>query len=475
MSAFEPARARRVIRFFERVLRHTKGRWAGSPFLLEPWQREVLEELYGRVDDQGRRLYREALVGVPRKNGKSTIAAGLALYHLGWDGEAGAEVYSLAASKDQARIVFNEARALAQASPLLRRELRVWRTVIEHPRSGSVYRALSSEDRLAHGYNPSFAVVDELHAHKDGELYHAIRTALGAREEPLMLSISTAGWDRSSILWRRYLHGERAEDPRFYFRWYAAPQGAELGDFEAWCRANPSSWRRTPEAHAEALAADLEEAAFRRLYLNQWTSAETRGWLPEGAWEACAGRPTIPRGSEVTLGLDASLRRDTSALVWCRKDERGIYHVRQRTWRRDEELGVVDLQAIKAEILETHRAYSLRWCAYDPFAFGAVAQELAELGVPMLEWPQSSRRMVPATQTLYDAILGKRIRHGGDEVLTAHARHAVVRETEYGPRLDKRRSGEPMDAMVALALAVAAWELVWEESEPEPGIRLLEL
>ena len=473
MGTLEPARARRVVRFFERVLRHTKGRWAGSPFVLEPWQRELVEELYGRVDDQGRRLYREALVGVPRKNGKSTLAAGLALYHLGWDGEAGGEVYSLAASRDQARIVFNEARALAQASPLLRRELRVWRTVIEHPRSGSLYRALSSEDRLAHGYNPSFAVVDELHAHRDGELYHAIRTALGAREEPLMLSISTAGWDRSSILWQRFRHGEEGRDPRFYFRWYAAPRGADIRDFEAWCAANPSSWRRTPEAHAEALAADLEEAVFRRLHLNQWTSAETRGWLPEGAWEACAGRVRIPEGAEITLGLDASLRRDSSALVWCRRDERGTYHVRCRTWRRDEELGVVDLPAIKAEILEAHRAFRLRWCAYDPFGFGPLAQELAELGVPMLEWPQSSRRMVPATQALYDAILGRRLRHGGDEVLSAHARHAVVRETEYGPRLDKRRSGEPMDAMVALALAVAAWELAGVEGPASPTVLVI--
>jgi phage terminase large subunit-like protein len=285
-----------------------------------------------------------------------------------------------------------------------------------------------------------------------------------------MLSITTAGFDRASICWQRFRHGEEHTDPRFYFRWFSAPAGCDIRDLEAWLKANPSSWRRSPEAHAEALASGLDEAVFRRLYLNQWTAAQTRGWLPEGAWEACAGRPVIPPGCEVTLGLDASLRRDTSALVICHRDERGLYHVRQRTWRRDEELGVVDLQAIKHEILEVHRTFRLRWCAYDPFAFGAVAQELAELGVPMLEWPQSSRRMVPATQALYDAIMGRRIRHGADEVLSAHARHAVVRETEYGPRLDKRRSGEPMDAMVALALAVAAWEQSLEEGPATPTI-----
>ncbi len=459
-------RAALVLGFIEEGLLLTKGRWAGSPFRLEPWQREVVRDLYGTLDEHGRRRYREALIGVARKNGKSVLAGALALYHLCFDGEPGAEVYSLAASKDQARVVFGEARALAEASPVLSRVLRVYRNVIEHPASGSVYRVLSSEDRLAHGYNPSFAVVDELHVHQSPDLYLAVRTAMGAREEPLLLAITTAGWDRESILWQRFRHGEEGQDPRFYFRWFSAPQGADIRDFEAWCAANPSSWRRTQDALAEALASDIDEAAFRRLYLNQWTSAATKAWLPEGAWEACAGRPTIPQGSEVTLGLDASLRRDTSALVLCRRDGRGTYHVRCRTWRRDEELGVVDLQAIKAEILEVHRRFRLRWCAYDPFAFGPVAQELAELGVPMLEWPQSSRRMVPATQALYDAILGRRLRHGGDDVLAAHARHAVVRETEYGPRLDKRRSGEPMDAMVALSLAVAAWELVSEEEGP---------
>jgi phage terminase large subunit-like protein len=464
-------RAELVIGFIEEALVLTKGRWAGQPFRLEPWQREVIREIYGTLDADGRRRYREALIGIARKNGKSTLAGALALYHLCFDGEPAAEVYSLAASKDQARIVFHEARALAEASPVLRHLLKIWRNAIEHPASGSIYRVLSSEDRLAHGYNPSFAIVDELHAHQSPDLYHAMRTALGAREEPLMLSITTAGWDRTSILWQRYRHGEEGKDPSFYFRWFGAPQGCDIYDWGAWCAANPSSWRQTHAAQADALrsiGAD-DEAAFRRLHLNQWTSAQTRGWLPEGAWEACAAKPKIPRGAEITLGLDASLRRDTSALVWCHRDARGTYHVRQRTWRRDEELGMVDLQAIKHEILDAHRSFAVRWCAYDPFGFGALAQELAELGVPMLEWPQSSRRMVPATQALYDAVLSRRIRHGGDEVLAAHARHAVVRETEYGPRLDKRRSGEPMDAMVALALAVAAWELP-EEQRVEPAL-----
>lgn len=459
-----------VLRFIEDGLRLVKGRWAGAPFRLEPWQREIVCDLYGTLDEHGRRRYREALIGVARKNGKSSLAAALALYHLCFDGEPGAEVYSLAASKDQARVVFGEARMLAEASPLLSRVLGIYRNAIEHPASGSVYRVLSSEDRLAHGYNPSFAVVDELHAHTSPDLYLAMRTAMGAREEPLMLSITTAGWDRESILWQRYVHGESGSDERFYFRWFSAPQGCSLDDYDAWCAANPSSWRRTSEAQAEALASDIDEAAFRRLHLNQWTSSETQAWLPAGAWESCLGQVSIPAGSEITLGLDASLRRDTSALVWCRRDERGTYHVRCRTWKRDEELGVVDLQGIRAEILEAHRAHRLRYCVYDPFAFGPVAQELAELGVPMLEWPQSSRRMVPATQVLYDAILGRRVRHDGDEVLAAHARHAVVRETEYGPRLDKRRSGEPMDAMVALSLAVAGWELVQPEDEVVPQL-----
>jgi phage terminase large subunit-like protein len=243
-----------VVRFFEKALIHAKGRWAGQPFLLEPWQRELLTELYGRVGPDGRRWYREALIGIARKNGKSALTAGLALYHLTIGGEAGGEVYSLAASRDQARIVFNVARAMVEASPLLAKACRPYRSVIEHKESGSIYRTLSAEAGLAHGYNPCAAIVDELHVHPDGELYEAMKTAMGAREEPLLVSITTAGFDADSFCYQMFDRARRGDDPRLLFRWWQGPDGCAVDDGAAWRvrirrRGSPTSfwlisWRR---------------------------------------------------------------------------------------------------------------------------------------------------------------------------------------------------------------------------------------
>jgi len=443
----------RVAEFFRRNLVHVSGRWAGKPFELQKWQRVIVDKAFGTFDKQGQRRYREVLLGVPRKNGKSSLAAGLALYALCADGEFGAEVYSLAGSRDQARIVFDVARRMVNASAVLSRELRVWKNHITYDRREGVYRVLSREDKTAHGYSPSFAIVDELHVHRDGNLYETIQTGMGARDQPMLFAITTAGYDRTSILWKRLQHGLAGKDRRFLLVWFEAPAGCELEDYQAWKKANPSPWRRTRTVHREALTSGLEEAAFRRLYLNQFTDHATRTWLPEGAWRKCSGLPEIPRGAPVIVGVDASLKRDTTAVAMVRRDSEGVVHVRAQTFQADEDVGMVDLEEIENVIRELSKNYELLEVVFDPFGFGRSAQTLLAEGIPMVEYGQSSSRMAPATDTLRRIVLEGRLRHGDDPVMTRHARAAVVRDTEYGARLDKRRSGESMDAMIALAMA----------------------
>src|SRR3954471_2313181 len=192
-----------VRQFMEGWILQTKGRWAGKPLVLEQWERDVVDELYllrDRDDENGMEMvYREALIGIARKNGKSTLGSGIALHGLLAAGETAPEVYAAAGSGEQARIVFGQAQKFVESSPKLRDWLKVYRNVISCEANGGVFKVLAADGPLQHGLNPSTVVIDELWAHKNPELYYALTTGQGARENPLVVVITTAGWDRKSV------------------------------------------------------------------------------------------------------------------------------------------------------------------------------------------------------------------------------------------------------------------------------------
>ena len=284
-----------VARFCADWIVQTKGRWAGYALDLEPWERALLDELF-LVDDAGQCVYREALFGIPRKNGKSTLSAALALYGLVGAGEQGAEVYAAAGSKDQAGSSSTRPRSSSTASPKLSQWLTPMKNVITCPSNGGIFRVLSSDAPLQHGLNPSMVVIDELWAHRDPELYYALTTGQLARQNPLVVTITTAGYDRDSIAWEVYKRGLELEgrgqqamrEARFLFRWWTC--NAKLGhkDPRAWAQANPSSWINHDILRTEVER--LPENVFRRLHLNQWTETET-AWIPPDAWDNCRGAP----------------------------------------------------------------------------------------------------------------------------------------------------------------------------------------
>ena len=242
--------------FAQKYIVQTKGRWAGKPLELEKWQRDLVRELFLK-DASGRYVYREAAIGVPRKNGKSTSWSCLALYALMASGEQGAEVYAAAASRDQARIVFNQAVDFIAASPALQDWLKPQRSVILCEATGSRFRVLSSDAPLQFGLNPSFVVIDELWAHSDPELYYALTTGQLARENPLVVSITTSGYDMDTICGRVYEQGRRLSTreaqrkARFLFQWHQAPDGCDLDDTQAWREANPSKWIKISDLRRE--------------------------------------------------------------------------------------------------------------------------------------------------------------------------------------------------------------------------------
>jgi len=461
----------RVADFATRYVVQTKGRWAGEPLKLERWQRSFLDELF-LVDGDGRRVYREALLGVGRKNGKSTLAAAIALYGLLGLGEEGAEVYSAAASRDQARVVFDQAAAFVEASPLLRDWLKPMRSAIVCESTGGVYRVLSSDGPLQHGLNPSLVVIDELWAHKSPELFYALTTGQLARLDPLVVSITTAGWDRDTIAWQAYERGRALADQgadamraeRFLFRWFEAPDGCRVDDPEAWAAANPSSWVDHDDLAREARR--LPEPVFRRLHLNQWTDSED-SWVSAGDWDACRGDVRLDEADELWVGVDIGVKRDSSAIVEAGWVEDRL-HVRATvlTPSPGRPVAVADVRELVAGMAGDR----VREIDFDPHAFRESAQELEERGLPMVEFAPNNARMVPASEKLYELIRERRLVHDGDPVLRSHILAAEAQMTERGQRISKRKSRAHIDACMALAYAAdraadqspPADDFIWE-------------
>jgi phage terminase large subunit-like protein len=279
-------------------LTHTAGPFARQPFALRRWQRTILRRLFSTRKD-GLRIYRTCLLMLPRKNGKTELAAAIAIYCLLFDHEIGGEIYCAAADKEQASKVFFAMVAMLRHDPELLAQVEILESQrrIVHRASGSFCRAISAEAYTAHSFNASVVIYDELHAAANRDLWDVLATSQGARAQPLMIAISTAGFDRHSILWELYSHAQKVKenpalDPTFLPILFEAPIGADWTDERVWKQANPAlgdfrslEEMRTMAARAQEIPA--QEMTFRRLYLNQWTESAER-WISLAAWDACS-------------------------------------------------------------------------------------------------------------------------------------------------------------------------------------------
>lgn len=464
---FRRGEGARVRRFGERFIVQTKGRWGGKPIVHEPWQAQFLDELFLRRDN-GKRVYKEALLGIARKNGKSTLGAELALYGLLGTKEQSPEVYAAAASKDQARIVFGQSSDFVYASPRLNDWLKPTRNSIACPQNRGIFRVLASDAPLQYGLNPSSVVIDELWAHENPELYFALTTGSLAREEPLIVSITTAGFDRDSICFDRYQYGldlresgglEAMRKAGFLFWWYEVPnqidgEPVDYRDEALWKLANPSSWIDLEDLRYEANR--LPESVFRRLHLNQWTETED-AWVKPHEWDACQGRPTWDPTQPTWMGVDVGVRRDSAAIVFGQWHDNKL-HIGQQIMVPAEEgprFGVADVRGAVAKWAQTMS--KLKEVNFDPWQFLESSEILAERGLPMVEFPQNSARMGPASEALYELILERRIVHDGDKQLREHVLNTVVAPTDRGSgwRISKRKSLAAIDGCVALAMTAA--------------------
>ncbi len=444
-----------VSQFASEWLTVTKGKRAGEPLEFTQWQQWLLGALLERRVDN-RLRFRRAVIGLPRKQGKSLMGSALALYGL-LAGEAGAEVYSAAGDRQQARIVFNEAKQQIMQSQMLSTECKVYRDAIEVPRFGAVYRVLSSDGKLQQGLNPSLVVFDELWVQRNDDLWDALTLGSGARQDPLTVAITTAGYDLNTVAGRLYNYGKSVcageiDDDAFGFYWWEANADCTITDRGAWSHANPNLALDLIDVEdLEVSARQTSEMAFRRFRLNQWVRTQ-ESWLPVGSWEQCTGTINIDDERECFVGIDMALKHDSIAVVIAQVQEDGAVHVNAKIWHPD--LEGIDIQSIEEHLRTLNADLNVREFAYDPAFFQRSAEALMDDGLPMLEFPQSSQRMIPACGNAYDLIMAKKVVHDGSPMFTDQVLSAAQRMTDVGWRLSKGKSRRKIDAAIAMCMAL---------------------
>lgn len=497
---FDEEAAEDVIGFFADRLHHFKGPLAGQPFVLEPWEQGVAANLFAWKHPDGTRRYEECFIFVPRKNGKTTFMAGLVLYVLFCDGEPGAEIFSLAGAKEQASLIFDIAKAMVLAEPSLDSNCRVYRKSIVIESIGSSYKPLPADADTQHGYNTHFAVFDELHIQKNRDLVDAIDTSTGARQQPLIVYITTSDYDRESICNEKYDEavsvrdngGDQAKigyDPAFLPVIYEAKKDDDWHDEKVWAKANPNldisiSLKDLRRKHKKAVDQPRFENTFRRLHLNQRTQQADR-WIQMDDWNACGAAVVEDDlvGRRCWGGLDLATVSDLAAfaLAFEPEEEDGPWDLLLRFWCPQEgaeqrqktdkvpylvwakaglitltDGATIDYRHIRAEVKALADQFALEDVGYDPYNATHIARQLEEEdGIEMIEFRQGWLSMNEPCKYFERMLIGGRLRHGGNAVLNWMAGNVCVKTDESNNiRPDKKRSFEKIDGIVAVVMAL---------------------
>jgi phage terminase large subunit-like protein len=427
--------------------------------------------------------HRVALIGMARKNGKSALAASMGLSALTLGGN-GSEIYSCAADRDQARIVFGTAKRMVELDPELSSMFTLYRDVIEYKDKGSVYRALSAEAYTKEGLNPSPIVIfDEVHAQPNRELWDVMSLAGGARSDSLLLGITTAGVKtqangQDSLAYSLYQYGQKLVkgelvDPSFFFAWWE-PKNPEADhrDKQLWIESNPGFADIVDAEDFESAVLRTPEAEFRTKRTNCFVSTAT-AWLPTGSWEALIDTERTPEpGEEVILAFDGAFSNDSTALVaWLTGGDKPHLMV-VGIWERpdDAEQGWhVPVAEVEQTIIDTFRNsnFQTREIVFDPARWQRTFMILDEQGMPVVSYPNSAERMVPATQKFYEAVVNQSFTHDGDERMARHITNCVTKQSSRGVMVAKASSKRKVDAAVA---AIFGYDRATQPPEPKPPV-----
>ena len=495
-----------IVDFYANCLKHGTGVHAGQPFELLDWQKQIVFDLFGCLHPEtGLRRFTTAYVEVPRKNGKSQFAAGLALWMLCGDGEQGAQVYSAAFTLRQASLVFDMASQMVLADSALSTFCKVRKNTrtIFYENGGSTYRAIPRDDRHAHGLNASSIIFDELHNQPDRKLWDTLQTSRGMRTQPLTIAITTAGHDRSSICYelhkqsRAILDGT-SSDPTFYPCIFAAGPDDDWQSEEVWKKANPSlgqtvrmDYLRQECERAKTTAS--YENTFRNLHLNQWTEQSVR-WLPMKAWDDCEGEiPSEPL--DWYAGIDLAETRDVPAVVLSAEHE-GIVYIKPFLFMPADDISVraeqdtqvlhnwadqgfierlpgesVNARNLLPKIIEIIEAYEVRTIAFDPYKSRELINDLIEYGYPedqLIKFRQNMENFAEPCRAFLDLITTRRLRHDGNQALRWMAANVVTFQDGNGNvKPMKNRSQDKIDGIVAAIMAVREAAIKSHDLQPQ--------
>lgn len=493
-------RADHAQNFFEEVLVHTKGRFARTAFILADWQRDdIIRPLFGKVrwDAELRRyvrLFRIGWVELARKNGKSELLAGVALYLLVADGEEGAEIYGAAMDKDQARKVFDVAMRMVQLSPILSKAVvvKAHEKRLIYEKTGSYYEVIAADAAGNLGHNPHGIIFDEVLTQRSADLWNALRTAMGTREQPLMLAATTAGNNPASFAAKEHAYCEKVQgrpstDPTRFVYIRNTPKDVDWRDEAGWDHANPAlddflSRQALRDEAKEAEADPTKENSFRQFRLNQWVQQSTR-WLSLHQWDQ---QPNVQMVSDLTGracygGLDLSSKLDLTALCWTFPRDDDTYEALWRFWLPESRIpdldrrtggkgsvwvregfltptsgDVVDYAAVEAQFDADSRLFDVREVAFDPWGATQMAQNLTEQGLLMVEFRQGFRSMSEPMKEWQKLVISGRYVHGGNPVMRWMADNLVVRSDPNGNLApDKQKSSEKIDGCVAAIMSLA--------------------
>lgn len=494
---YDEAAAAKAVGFFRDCLVHVKGAKAGTPFHLHESHAKIVADLFGWKRANGTRKYRTAYIEIPRKNAKSTLAAGIALYLLLCDGEQGGEIYSAASTRDQAALVYGMARDMVQKSPMLSKHVVVRDSVkrMMHRKSNSFYRAISADHMGAHGFNASGIIFDEVHTQPSRDLWDVLTTSTGARAQPLTFAITTAGHDRSSICWElhQYAKGVRdgmIQDDEFYPVLFSADIDDDWTDEAVWAKANPLLGEAISLDYLraeckKALEQPAYENTFRNLHLNQWTEQASR-IVSMQHWDACEVETTLSDyyGRRCFAGLDLSSTRDVTAFVlvfpeddggctvfpwfWipsanvdkrAGQDQRMIRNFADRGYVEMTDGNEVDVARICDRITEICQEFSVERIGFDPWNATGVTQGLKDRGVPesvLVKMPQSFGTYNEPFKRLLGLLVSGKFRHDGNQVLRWMAANVAHKEDSSGNiRPDKGKSAEKIDGICATLMGMA--------------------
>ena len=500
---FDAEAAQTACDFFPECLTHVKGELAGKPFVLAPRQQAIIANLFGWKRPDNTRRYREAFIFMPRKTGKSLLTAGIINYVLFCDGEPGAEIYSAAAERDQARLVFEMVKAQIEAEPELLSRAEVYKYSIVL--GNSSYKAISADAHTKHGFNTHLAVIDELHAQPNRELVDVLSTSTGARRQPLLISITTSDFERESICNEKHEYASKVrdgiiDDPAFLPVIYEASRDDDWTSPETWRKAIPNLNVSVSEEFiaAECRKAQEEPAfenTFKRLYLNIRTEQAVR-LIPMDKWDACGEKfdAKMLEGRPCYAGLDLSTVNDITAcvLVFAPKGDGEPYYVLPYIWcpritaeKRNRKSRVpylqwakeghieltpgnsVDYRFIRKRINELGKRFKIQEVPYDPWNASHLATELGEEdGFQMVEFRQGMISMNEPTKFLLRLLLDGKLRHGGNPVLRWMASNASGKTDPAGNiKPDKQSSGEKIDGIVALIMGLGRTMIGWTKPQ----------